>query len=155
MSNRLSIKSKMAVLKWFHPASLYFKFQLCSPPNGWDIDIWKFEENITDRQRTKNREGQTEKPITEVPLITVPIERRIEQANIKCVCETFILAKYLCIESDSWISVTDCYCSYYEPWVVSIVGFKIPTWGDLRDIGKGKCVDKTILSLSNYHLWLC
>ena len=36
----------------------------------------------TDRQRTENREGQTDKPFTETPLITVPIERRVERANI-------------------------------------------------------------------------
>ena len=70
------------VQKRFHPASLYFKFQLFSSPNGYDIGIWKFKKNVTDRQRTEKREGRIEKPFTETPLITVPIERRVERANI-------------------------------------------------------------------------
>ena len=39
---------------WFYTASLYFKFQLFSSPNGYDIGIWKFKKKC-DRQ-TENRE---------------------------------------------------------------------------------------------------
>ena len=47
-----------------------------------EIFTFGHKKDMTDRQRTENRDRQTEKPITEAPLITVPIERRVERANI-------------------------------------------------------------------------
>ena len=41
----------------------------------------KIRKNVTDGELITQKRGETEKPITEVPLITIPMENRVEQAN--------------------------------------------------------------------------
>ena len=52
------------------------------------------EKNVTENRQTENRE-QTEKPITEVTLIAVPMERRVERANFSNIFKSNCISQYL------------------------------------------------------------